>query len=103
MSGMQLKTTTTAKRKVAPTKPKGVTGTRTPSPLSKGERKALSKVEHCRSELAAVYRQARSGALDVGDASKLANILSILSRMIENSDLERRLEMLEQQLQGGKP
>lgn len=99
---MQPKTTTTAKRKAAPAVKKGEPVKGTPSPLSKTERKALSKVEHCRSELAAVYRQARSGALDVGDASKLANILSILARMIESSDFEQRLEVLEQQSQGGR-
>lgn len=100
---MQPKTATTKPRKAASNLKKGEPVKGPPSPLSKGERKALSKVEHCRSELAAVYRQARSGALDVADASKLANILYILTRMIENSDLEQRLEALEQQLQGGKP
>lgn len=99
---MQPKPTTTTKRKSAPTKKKGETVKGTPSPLTKGERKALSKVEHCRSELAAVYRQARSGAIDVGNASKLANILSILARMIEGSDLEQRIEAVEAQLGGGK-
>lgn len=96
---MQPKTATTKPRKAASNLKKGEPFKGTPSPLS---RKALSKVEHCRSELAAVYRQARSGALDVADASKLANILYILTRMIETSDLEARIAAVEQQLQGGK-
>jgi hypothetical protein len=48
-----------------------------------------------RRELARLYRQARAGELEVGDASRLANILQILGRMIEGSVLERRLAELE--------
>lgn len=41
------------------------------------------------------HREARAGSLDVGDASKLANVLQILGRMIEGSELETRIEALE--------
>jgi transcription initiation factor TFIIIB Brf1 subunit/transcription initiation factor TFIIB len=51
-----------------------------------------------RRELARLYREARRGTVSTADASKLANVLSILSRMIENSDLENRLEELEKAL-----
>lgn len=73
----------------------------TPPPLPPKVRKALSKVEHCRAELAAVYREARAGRLDIANASKLGNILSLLARMIESGDVERRVEALEQLLKGG--
>ena len=48
-----------------------------------------------RRELARLYGEARAGTLAVGDASKLANVLQILGRMIETGDLEVRLEELE--------
>ncbi|MDO5610510.1 MAG: hypothetical protein Q4G62_07040 [Pseudomonadota bacterium] len=48
----------------------------------------------CR-ELARLYRLARAGEVEVADASKLAHILQILSRVMETGDLERRIEALE--------
>lgn len=47
-------------------------------------------------ELAKLYREARSGRIDVADASRLANLLSILSRILSDSELEARIEALEQ-------
>lgn len=99
----QPKPATTSKRKAATTITQGAGPTR--SPLPPMQRKALSKVEHCRAELAAVYREARAGKLDIADASRLANILSILSRMIEGGELEKQLdEVLERldRMEGGK-
>ena len=46
-------------------------------------------------ELARLYRQARAGQMEVQDASRLANILQILARVLETSDLEARIEALE--------
>jgi hypothetical protein len=53
-----------------------------------------------RRELARLYREARASGMDVGDASKLANILQILGRMIEGAELERRLGELERRAEG---
>lgn len=97
MTDTRLKTPNTTTRNPAAGKKKGSTGTKQP-PLPGMQRKALSKTEHCRAELAAVYREARAGRVNVADASRLANILSILSRMIEGSDLESRMEVLEARL-----
>jgi hypothetical protein len=47
------------------------------------------------SQLARLYREARSGSIRVEDASRLANILAILGRMIGDSDLEARIAVLE--------
>jgi len=47
-------------------------------------------------ELAKLYREARSGRIDVSDASRLANMLSILARILSDSELEARIEALEQ-------
>ncbi len=55
----------------------------------------LDTVTRVRRELARLYREARAGSLDVGDASKLAHILQILGRMIEGAELEARVEALE--------
>jgi len=59
------------------------------------KRTPLKTAENVRAELAKLYRQARAGSIEVGDASKLGNLLQILGRMIETSDLEKRLEVLE--------
>lgn len=55
----------------------------------------LSTAEDCRRELARLYREARVSQIDVADASRLANILQIMSRLIETSDLEARVMELE--------
>ena len=69
----------------------------TPLPPARG----LERMAGVRRELARLYRQARGGALDVGEASKLANILQILGRMIEGSALEERLAEVERRVGEG--
>lgn len=59
------------------------------------QRTPLKSAENVRAELARLYRQARAGEIEVADASRLGNLLQILGRMIETSDLEQRLEKLE--------
>jgi len=48
-----------------------------------------------RRELAAVYRDARSGRLDSSAATRLGYLLSLLLRAFETTELQDRLEMLE--------
>ena len=55
----------------------------------------LSTVSDVRVELGRLYRSAKVGTIAIPDASKLANILLILSRIIEGSSLEQRVELLE--------
>ena len=55
----------------------------------------LSTAAGVRRELARVYRDARSGALDAQDATRLGYLLMQIAKMIELGDLERRLEALE--------
>jgi hypothetical protein len=57
----------------------------------------LETVQDARKEMSKVYREARSGKVDISDASKLANILMLIGRMIESSDLEKRIAALEDQ------
>ena len=47
-------------------------------------------------ELARLYRSAKAGQTDVADASKMANILQILARVLESSDIEARIIKLEE-------
>ncbi len=66
-----------------------------PAPRTSARAK-LQTVGDVSHELAKLYREARSGKIDVADASRLANMLSILSRILSDSELEARLEALEQ-------
>lgn len=65
-------------------------------PAPKEKRVRLKTVGDVSHEMAKLYREARNGRIDVSDASKLANMLSILSRILETTDLEKRIEELEQ-------
>lgn len=65
------------------------------TPTEKRLRLPLKTANDVAAELARVYRRARSEELDAQTASRLANILQILARLIETSDLEKRIEALE--------
>ena len=65
-----------------------------PPPRQKGSI-ALTKMHHIRAELATLYREAKTGKRDIGDATKLTYILREIGRVIEGSDLEARIEALE--------
>jgi hypothetical protein len=66
-------------------------------PPRPGRRLRLDSLDRVRRELVKIYRQGRNGDRDVGDASKLANILTMIARILEGSDLEKRITALEQQ------
>lgn len=68
-----------------------------PSPRKKVFRAKLQTIGDCQAQLARLYREARAGTIDVQDASRLANILAILGRMMADTDLEVRLAKLEAQ------
>lgn len=55
----------------------------------------LGSMIEVRRELARLYAEARAGEVATQDASRLANMLMILGRLIEGSDFERRLAELE--------
>jgi hypothetical protein len=55
----------------------------------------LDSLDRVRRELVKIYRQGRDGERDVADASKLANILTMIARILEGSDLEKRIALLE--------
>jgi hypothetical protein len=66
----------------------------TPSPRVKYIGR-LNTVEGIRREICRLYCESRRGELDVGAASKLANILFIAGRLLEGAELEARLRTLE--------
>ena len=55
----------------------------------------LNTMSDVKSEMAKVYREARSGLVDVQDATKLTWCLQAVAKVIEGSDLEKRIEILE--------
>jgi hypothetical protein len=57
-------------------------------------------MEQVRQELSKVYRASRDGSIDISDASKLANILALVGRVIEGSTVEARIKVLEDQRNG---
>ena len=68
----------------------------TPRPAKrKALRAKLTTVRDVQGQLARLYREARSGTIPVEHASRLANVLAILGRMIADSDLEARIAALE--------
>ena len=66
-----------------------------PPPPKQYARAKLATATDVSRELAKLYREARSGRIDVSDASRLANMLSILARILTDSELEAHIEALE--------
>jgi hypothetical protein len=55
----------------------------------------LNTMDDVKRELARLYREGKAGSRDVVDVSRLANVLSIMGRLIEGSEFEARLAALE--------
>ncbi|WP_256327741.1 hypothetical protein [Nitrosospira sp. Nl5] len=66
-------------------------GTCTPTP----PRIKLNALEDVRREMARVYREARGGTMDTSEAGRLAYILSGIGKLIEATDIEKRLQQME--------
>ncbi len=75
----------------------GATGEIESLPPQRGQRYKckLDTLQDVRREMAKVYREARSGLVDVQDATKLTWCLQAVGKVIEGSDLEKRVETLE--------
>ena len=71
-------------------------------PAGRPPRLRLDSLARVRFELVRIYREARDGKRDVGDASKLAHILALIARILEGSDLEKRIALLEQQARNAR-
>lgn len=55
----------------------------------------LATIEDCRREMARVYRDARTNRIDSQDASRFVYILSQIGKLIELTDIEKRIDLLE--------
>jgi len=55
----------------------------------------LSTMGNVKAELARLYRDGKAGRRDIAEVSKLANVLSILGRLIEGTETLARIEALE--------
>ncbi len=65
----------------------------------------LRDVRGCKREIARIFGEARTGSMDWADASKGANIVYIIARLVSDTEFEARLGRLEQALaeQTGRP
>lgn len=69
-----------------------------PTPRRKAFRAKLTTTRDVAAQLARLYRDARGGGVDIADASRLANILGILGRLLSDAEIEtlnERLDALE--------
>lgn len=66
-------------------------GTCTPTP----PKIKLNALEDVRGEMARVYREARGGIIDTSEAGRLAYILTGIGKLIEATDIEKRLQQME--------
>lgn len=75
----------------------GVTGEVNDLPPTKGTRyrAKLDDMQDIKREMAKVYRESRSGVVEVQDGTKLVWMLQAVAKVIESSDLEKRIEILE--------
>jgi hypothetical protein len=64
-------------------------------PTSHRRKPQLTSLEGVRCELARLYREAESGKRDTQEASRLTYILTQIGKVLELTEIERRLIMLE--------
>lgn len=57
----------------------------------------LKTMGQVRAEMARVYRQTRGGKIDTQDGSRFVYMLTQIAKLIELSELEKRVEALEKQ------
>jgi hypothetical protein len=69
-------------------------GTCTPTPV----KIKLNALEDVRREMASVYREARAGRMDTSEAGRLAYILTGIGKLIEATEIEKRLAQMERTL-----
>ena len=69
-----------------------------PLPTPSRGRSRLTCVREVRREMAKVYSEARAGTLRTDVATRLVYILTQLSTLIRDSELEERVQQLEQEL-----
>ena len=83
-----------AQEKQSPVTIDGGTGSPIPTP----PKIKLNTIDDVRREMAAVYREARDGTLDISNAGRLAYVLTGIGKLIEIEQVEKRLDDLERKL-----
>lgn len=63
----------------------------------------LATASDVRREMADLYRQARTGGIEIADATRLAYMLSQLAALLRLDDLEQRTAALERILKQPEP
>lgn len=83
--------------------PKNKENPATPSPPIR-RKIVLTKIGHVRAELSRLYSEARHGDIAIADASRLAYLLATIAKVIQDGDIEARLDAIEKLMQqeGGK-
>lgn len=74
-----------------------------PAPRKRRHHVRLNSIQDVKEELSRLYRAARTGDIETADASRLGFLLVSLSKIMEKSDLEARIERLEQSTAGKQP
>lgn len=72
-----------------------------PPPPPKRYRARLNTAIDVQNELARVYRQARTGEIDVGAAKAFTYVLSVLVGVMDSAGIDARLRALEDELTKG--
>ncbi len=60
----------------------------------------LRNIEDCQVELRRVYRAGRNGEMDTQDMGRFVAALQVLVGMLRDSDIEKRLQQLEDRANG---
>lgn len=69
----------------------------------RGDKRRLSSAADVRLFLSALIRNVEADLVSESKGKTLTYMASVLLRVIEGGDLERRIEVLEKQTKGGKP
>ena len=64
-------------------------------PPEKRYRCRLNTLSDVKKEMGRLYREARTGVVDVQEATKLVWCLQAIGKVVESSDIERRIQQLE--------
>lgn len=87
-----------SREKYSPVTVDGTTGKPDPTP----PKIKLNSIEDVRREMATVYREARSGKIDISDAGRFAYVLTNIAKLIEAETIEKRIAALEAQQEKGR-
>ena len=64
-------------------------------PTPQRRKAQLDRIEGVRREMARIYREAESGTRDTAEASKLTFMLGQIGKILELTQIQRRLDALE--------